>query len=797
MKKLLFLLLLIPGFLNAQIITNQKQGAALQRWQLLGGLKVDSAIQFPWKDSARYGSNSYYSDIFINKSDSLVKLRDPRTGFAAPLQSSVTPEAFGVVPNTGVDVSTGMQSAINFAASKNIKLVLAAGTYIVKNLTLPDNANISGQSFNTILYLANGSETDKQVFTIAAGTSLVSLSDLVIDANKANQSGSNVVCLKVINDDTAAANKIEFITFRNVTFKNSKDRALTWFRGFRIENTVIENCVFSNAGVQAVELRGCKNFTFRNNFVTAWGEATTSAPGFGLQSVINDGINITGNYFSNTVGGQFAIESAGAFVQNCSIVSNTFDGNNQPAAGVSGYFRQSTFSFNKHIRGVGTHRTGYELIGNDLIVSNNYIDNGAIVFTSDEVNPVAEVRPNGNNCIIANNIIKTNATNASSIYLNGFVRNDTISTVTNVEVTGNLIDNRGSTGNSATISVGFYGTAGLVSGVKIHDNKIYADASQPCVRLRSSDTSSNLIITKNEFISGLQAIRIDAPAAWLNVEISDNDFRGVTSSEYVFGTGTFNAQFRVLNNVYTTNYQSVKINSDRFILSGSGTPESSVTGPVGSFYLRTDGAAGTTAYIKETGSGNTGWSAIASSSGGATLSGTQTFTGVNTFSQQILSTAAAGALIANSGRGAALTTAALTSHSSASGVDNIIIEGTRPGTPSASGFRLWVGASDNHAYLRSGNTDYHFLINNNEFVRFFNTGAMHVSTLGTTPVDNSSVIFQVTSTAKGVLLPKMTSTQRLAITTPATGLLLFDTTLGKFAFYNGTAWEAITSTVIP
>lgn len=42
-------------------------------------------------------------------------------------------------------------------------------------------------------------------------------------------------------------------------------------------------------------------------------------------------------------------------------------------------------------------------------------------------------------------------------------------------------------------------------------------------------------------------------------------------------------------------------------LSGSGTPESNVTAPVGSTYRRTDGGAGTSFYVKESGSGNTGW----------------------------------------------------------------------------------------------------------------------------------------------------------------------------------------------
>lgn len=41
--------------------------------------------------------------------------------------------------------------------------------------------------------------------------------------------------------------------------------------------------------------------------------------------------------------------------------------------------------------------------------------------------------------------------------------------------------------------------------------------------------------------------------------------------------------------------------------SGSGSPEGAVTAPVGSLFTRTDGGAGTTLYVKESGTGNTGW----------------------------------------------------------------------------------------------------------------------------------------------------------------------------------------------
>lgn len=47
--------------------------------------------------------------------------------------------------------------------------------------------------------------------------------------------------------------------------------------------------------------------------------------------------------------------------------------------------------------------------------------------------------------------------------------------------------------------------------------------------------------------------------------------------------------------------------SGPLITSGSGTPEGVVTAPVGSHFLRTNGGAGTTFYVKESGAGNTGW----------------------------------------------------------------------------------------------------------------------------------------------------------------------------------------------
>lgn len=64
--------------------------------------------------------------------------------------------------------------------------------------------------------------------------------------------------------------------------------------------------------------------------------------------------------------------------------------------------------------------------------------------------------------------------------------------------------------------------------------------------------------------------------------------------------------------------------------------------------------------------------------------------------------------------------------------------------------------------------------------------------IGTTTPDASAKV-DITSTTGGFLPPRMTTTQKNAISTPATGLVVFDTTLAKLCVYTGSAWETVIS----
>jgi len=72
---------------------------------------------------------------------------------------------------------------------------------------------------------------------------------------------------------------------------------------------------------------------------------------------------------------------------------------------------------------------------------------------------------------------------------------------------------------------------------------------------------------------------------------------------------------------------------------------------------------------------------------------------------------------------------------------------------------------------------------------FLLTLALQAQSVGLgTETPNASAIFDISSTDKGILVPRMTTAQRTAIAAPATGLLVFDLTTGSFWYYNNMAW---------
>lgn len=119
------------------------------------------------------------------------------------------------------------------------------------------------------------------------------------------------------------------------------------------------------------------------------------------------------------------------------------------------------------------------------------------------------------------------------------------------------------------------------------------------IKLRITDTASS---------SGSMLMDLGTVAAGVRFGV-DGQGRIQTPKVTIDGTtSSFDANCVVAGSlVIHSGYVSLNSGETRIIKSGAGTPEGSQTASPGSLYLRTDGGAGTTLYIKESGTGNTGW----------------------------------------------------------------------------------------------------------------------------------------------------------------------------------------------
>jgi hypothetical protein len=77
-----------------------------------------------------------------------------------------------------------------------------------------------------------------------------------------------------------------------------------------------------------------------------------------------------------------------------------------------------------------------------------------------------------------------------------------------------------------------------------------------------------------------------------------------------------------------------------------------------------------------------------------------------------------------------------------------------------------------------------FDANGSERLRITSGGNVGIGT----SAPNAAALLDVTSTTQGILFPRMTTTQRNAISTPPDGLVLYNTSTNKLQVRAGGAW---------
>lgn len=159
------------------------------------------------------------------------------------------------------------------------------------------------------------------------------------------------------------------------------------------------------------------------------------------------------------------------------------------------------------------------------------------------------------------------------------------------------------------------------------DVDVQAGVATMGIRTYASDATvkTGNVITNNriynimQHIGDIEADSVIAGNILRNVSVHANSVGIITNNvKAALGTNTFAG---LTNNVWDGSSAQPIIRrpfGTTILFEGTGSPESVVTAPIGSIYLRRDGGAATAFYVKESGTGNTGWIAYSSGSTGAT-----------------------------------------------------------------------------------------------------------------------------------------------------------------------------------
>jgi hypothetical protein len=123
-----------------------------------------------------------------------------------------------------------------------------------------------------------------------------------------------------------------------------------------------------------------------------------------------------------------------------------------------------------------------------------------------------------------------------------------------------------------------------------------------CGFIKPTSTNSISLASQAEtsFARNYDLVTYDTPT-YAAVTISNTSGNGYYIENL---TGTFLTV--QATNIIGSSYVASGTSATQWI-SGTGSPEGAVTAAVGSFFSRTNGGAGTSFYVKESGAGNTGW----------------------------------------------------------------------------------------------------------------------------------------------------------------------------------------------
>lgn len=334
------------------------------------------------------------------------------------------------------------------------------------------------------------------------------------------------------------------------------------------------------------------------------------------------------------------LPSSNIVITNCNIFGNNKDGIGYPAPPPTPLIESSVVS-NCHIYNNGRHGilASYVKV---LEVSNCVIRNNGGDGIFDSAALATLLNFNGNaiydnagsgifgfssNTIITNNQIKGSGQwgvhwqNGNHVTISGNLISDSgqdgiyYERAYNSSVIGNTVKNSQKHGilitGTSTSSV-TRSRKVTVSGNNVAFSGLLADNTYSGIYLDAN--ANTCTVTGNTIAAGtsgnLPQYAIYAADSSVNVSGNQTDGAVKSGNAQVSVGGIALPSFIASPSMFGYTYATrMYVPGQAFVTGGTGSPEGVVTAGAGSIYMRADGGAGTSLYVKQTASGNTGWAA--------------------------------------------------------------------------------------------------------------------------------------------------------------------------------------------
>ena len=582
---------------------------------------------------------------------------------------------FGAVGDGATDNTTAIINGNNYCVSIGKVLFFPIGIWNTAGISVPANTKFEGESKTQTILKLTGIPSDNSLLRIVNKSGL-SIVNMTLDGN--NAVGQTILAYATSLDMS------DFL-FDNLILKNQGENLHFVGEGiYKIKNVKVSNCYFANASNINIENRGVVGLNIENSTFANWAiiglnsSQNNFTPSIAFYSTCSN-VRIDKCDFLNNYSTEFAIEAPLEPIDHIAITNCNFNGGGATlgGTGISGNFNYATFDNNKHFNNNGV--LSYELFGSigNVILSNTTIEDGQISIVK------------GSNYILNN----VNSTVSGKLTDN----NISIASASNITINNCKLNN--TTGNNDTycVYVGYYGNPNFANNVKINNCTITSASAKTGIRVHGVGFSiSDISITNNVFIGGNGVDYVNSGS--LNCELSNNDFSKVTTG--YTSSFTLTPEFKLINNTYSSNKNSLSLGQNFNILSGLTSPNSSIYSGIGSIFSEsTNGLL----YIKTTNNTlNTGWNLLpnisdlllkanlasptftgTTSMSGLEVSGSPKFIGATTFGNLVQG---AGGLTIDANSGAGVTKTIQTYASS-------------PLSLNPSGSNVLIGTTTNGSYL--------------------------------------------------------------------------------------------------